>query len=155
MAQEMAKTIERLNDLIALDIDAVNAYESAVERVDVPYIAERLREFQQDHERHVRELSDVVRRMGGEPRRKPDVKGFLLKGFTTITSMMGTEAALKAMQGNETLTNRTYSEALREDWPADVRTIIARNHADEQRHLRFIEQCLQERAWEQAPTVQP
>jgi hypothetical protein len=36
----------------------------------------------------------------GISREKPDVKGFVLKGFTAITSMMGTEPALKAVQGN-------------------------------------------------------
>ncbi|MGZ3459640.1 MAG: ferritin-like domain-containing protein, partial [Archangium sp.] len=112
------------------------------------------REFQQDHERHIRELSGVVTKLGGKPRSKPDTKGFILKGFTAVTSMMGNEAALQAMRGNEALTNRTYRMARDEDWSDEARIIIERNYSDEQRHLAFIEDALRTRSWEQ-PTVQP
>jgi uncharacterized protein (TIGR02284 family) len=143
------KMIDRLNELIALDYDAVGAYEAAIDRIDVEFLGSRLREFQGDHRRHIQELSRVVTGLGGKPREKPDVKGFLLKGFTAITSMMGNEAALKAMQGNEKLTNRIYEQAMRESWPEEVRVIIERNFRDEQRHLAFIEESLRLRTFEQ------
>lgn len=148
-AMEQKQMIDRLNELIALDHDAVGAYEAAIERIDVELLRSRLREFQEDHRRHIQDLSRVVKGLGGTPREKPDVKGFVLKGFTAITSMMGNEAALKAMQGNEKLTNRTYEKALQESWPEDVRGIIERNFRDEQRHLAFIEESLRLRSWEQ------
>jgi uncharacterized protein (TIGR02284 family) len=144
------KMIERLNDLIALDHDAVGAYEAAIDRMDVDFLRTRLREFQEDHRRHIRDLSQAVQQLGGKPREKPDVKGFILKGFTAVTSMMGTEAALQAMRGNENLTNRTYKNALNEEWSDDIRMIIERNYRDEQRHLAFIEDALRNRVWEQA-----
>jgi uncharacterized protein (TIGR02284 family) len=143
------KMIDRLNELIALDHDAVGAYEAAIDRIDVEFLRSRLREFQSDHVRHIQELSRVVVGLGGKPREKPDVKGFFLKGFTAITSVMGNEAALKAMQGNEKLTNRTYEQAMRESWPEEVRVIIERNFRDEQRHLAFIEESLRLRTFEQ------
>jgi uncharacterized protein (TIGR02284 family) len=141
--------IDRLNDLIALDYDAVGAYEAAIERIHVEALRMRMREFQADHRRHIQELSAVVTRMGGTPRGKPDVKGFVLKGFTAITSMMGTEAALRAMQGNEKYTNHTYRKAMEHQWPDEVRAIIERNFRDEQRHLGFIEESLRMRSWEE------
>jgi uncharacterized protein (TIGR02284 family) len=142
--------VKRLNELIAMDHDAVGAYEAAIERIDVEFLRMRLREFQHDHERHIRELSQVVRGLGGTPRERPDTKGFILKGFTAVTSMMGNEAALQAMRGNEVLTNRTYRTALQEEWSDDIRAIIERNYQDEQNHLSFIEEALRNRAWEQA-----
>ena len=153
-AMDLNKMLERLNDLIALDYDAVGAYEAAINRIDVESLRTSLREFQRDHERHIQELSRVVTQLGGKPRKKPDAKGFILKGFTAVTSMMGNEAALQAMRGNELLTNRTYRMALDEEWSNETRAIIERNYSDEQRHLAFIEQALRNRAWEQ-PTVQP
>jgi uncharacterized protein (TIGR02284 family) len=153
-AMDLNRMIERLNDLIALDFDAVGAYEAAINRIDVESLRMSLREFQRDHERHIQDLSRVVTQLGGTPRRKPDAKGFILKGFTAVTSMMGNEAALQAMRGNEALTNRTYRMALDEDWSDEARIIIERNYSDEQRHLSFIENALRNRTWEQ-PTVQP
>lgn len=143
------KMIDRLNELIALDYDAVGAYEAAIDRIDVEFLRSRLREFQGDHRRHIQELSRVVVGLGGKAREKPDVKGFFIKGFTAITSVMGNEAALKAMQGNEKLTNRTYEQAMKEGWPEEVRVIIERNFRDEQRHLAFIEESLRLRSFEQ------
>ncbi|WP_395813834.1 ferritin-like domain-containing protein [Archangium minus] len=153
-AMDLNRMLERLNDLIALDYDAVGAYAAAIDRIDVESLRMSLREFQQDHMRHIRELSQVVTALGGTPRRAPDMKGVVLKGFTAITSMMGTEAALQAMRGNEVLTNRTYRMALDEDWSPEARVIIERNFSDEQRHLAFIEDALRNRIWEQT-TVQP
>lgn len=148
MAQDIHKMIDRLNDLIALDRDAVGAYEAAIERIKTESIRARLRAFQADHERHIRDLSDVVVRFGGKARERPDLKGFAIKGFTAVTSMMGDQAALQAMRGNEVLTNRTYKAALEAPWPDDVRGLIERNFNDEQRHLAAIEKDLRDHAWE-------
>ena len=150
-AMDLNKMMDRLNNLIALDIDAVGAYEAAINRIDVESLRMSLREFQQDHERHIRDLTRVVVSLGGTPRTKPDVKGFILKGFTAVTSMMGNEAALQAMRGNELLTNRTYQAALEVEWGDEARAIIERNYSDEQRHLAFIENALRTRMWEQTP----
>lgn len=148
---DQQRMIERLNDLIALDHDAVGAYEAAITRMDVEPLRTSLRDFQNDHLRHIQDLSRVVTSLGGTPRQKPDVKGFVIKGFTAITSMMGNEAALKAMHGNEKLTTRTYEQAMKESWTEDVRVIIERNFRDEQRHLAFIENALRTRSFEQQP----
>src|SRR5690606_21954641 len=94
------ETIEKLNDLIKLDFDAVNAYEEAIKRIDLNEVGMRLREFQGDHRRHIDDLSECVRRLGGTPENKPSIKGFFLKQMTSISSSMGNEQALKAMQAN-------------------------------------------------------
>jgi uncharacterized protein (TIGR02284 family) len=151
----MDKTIEQLNDLIALDIDAINAYQAAISRMSVPLLKEQLLQFQQDHERHVKDLSGYVTNLGGKPREKPDLKGFFIKGFTAVTSMMGDEAALIAMRGNEQLTTRTYKNALGHNWTTEIRATIESNFADEQRHLAFILEALKNRAWEQQQPSHP
>jgi uncharacterized protein (TIGR02284 family) len=155
MGQDLRKLVGKLNDLIALDIDAIEAYEAAIKRVSFSGLQERLLSFQQDHERHVAELSDCVTRYGETPRERPDMKGFFLKAFTAVTAMMGDEAALRAMAGNERLTNRTYELALEEHWPEEIRRIIERNYADEQRHLAFIHDALSNRVWDMAEQARP
>jgi uncharacterized protein (TIGR02284 family) len=132
-----------LNDLIQLDIDAVHAYGQAVDNIDDASVRARLQEFQSDHERHVRELSQCVREHGGTPiEHKRDFKGFLIEGMTAIRSATGTKGALKAMKTNELLTNRSYDKALAEDLPPRVRDLVMRNRDDERRHLQFIESTL-------------
>jgi uncharacterized protein (TIGR02284 family) len=135
--------ISVLNDLIHLDIDAVHAYGQAIDNVEDSVIRSRLLEFQNDHERHIRELSESVRELGGTAiEHKRDFKGFLIEGMTAIRSSTGTKGALKAMKTNEVLTNRKYDKALDEDLPPRVRDLVLRNRDDERRHLQFIESCL-------------
>lgn len=154
MAQDIQKMVDRLNKLIVLDEDAIGAYQSAIDRIEIDALRMRLSAFKQDHERHVQDLQECVAQLGGEPREGADWKGAVLKGFTAVTSMMGTEAALRAMEGNEELTNRTYREALEEIWPEGIRAVIEGNYDDERRHLDYIQDAIRDRLWE-SPVVTP
>jgi uncharacterized protein (TIGR02284 family) len=147
--------ISVLNDLIQLDIDAVHAYAQAVDNVEDSVVRGRLLEFQSDHERHIRELTEVVLEQGGTPiEHKRDFKGFLIEGMTAIRSSTGTKGALKAMKTNEVLTNRKYDKALDEDLPPRVRDLVLRNREDERRHLQYIESCLSSRISDTVRDVQ-
>ena len=89
-----------------------------------------------------------MRRLGDEPvELSRDFKGFLIEGFTALRSVTGTEGALKAMQGNEKLTNKRYEDALNiVGLPEDVLDIIRRNREDERGHLEYIERTLEEQS---------
>ena len=101
-----------------------------------------------DHVRHVQDLNALIQRFGGEPvELKPDLKGAAMKGLTAMTSMMGTEAALVAMLGNEEFTNRAYELALQFEWTPEVRALIQRNREDEFRHVTWIRDAVRTRPW--------
>jgi hypothetical protein len=144
--QEIA---EDLAELVQLDLDAVVAYDRALDGVNVPQLAATLASFKLDHQRHVLELSQVLLGMGvTPPDAKPDMKGTLLGGVTGLRARFGTEQALRAMVPNEELTTTTYARMLAKPFPAEVLELVRRNAADEQRHLAWIERVLDERAWE-------
>lgn len=150
------KLVSKLNDLIQLDIDAVNAYEQAIKRIDIPQVAHDLEQFKGDHQRHIEELSAAVRRLGSEPPElSPDVKGYLIEGFTALRSLTGTEGALKAMRSNEKTTNKNYQKALSEDLPPEIEEIVRRGRDDERRHLLYIENALGNRVWETGVGTRP
>jgi uncharacterized protein (TIGR02284 family) len=137
---DTAELIEALNDLIQLDFDAVKAYEQAIERIDERPVRSDLELFKVDHERHIADLSQVVRDLGGVPEAAGrDLKGVLLEGLTALRSVTGTVGALKAMRMNEKLTNKSYAKASELDLPAIARMVVDRNLADERRHLAAIQ----------------
>lgn len=145
----MKDVLDRLQSLAQLDIDAVRAYSSAIERIDLPDVREKLISFRADHEQHISDLSGLIREMNAEPPKPtPDIKGFFIEGFTAIRSVTGTEGALKAMKGNEELTNKKYAEALELELPSQVREVVQRNRDDERRHLEYIESCIAAEVWE-------
>jgi len=140
---------KKLIELAQLDIDAAYAYEQALGSIEHSAIHAQISSFRDDHLRHINELSALIRQLGEEPpAHTKDFKGFLIAGFTAIRSMTGTEGALKAMQGNEKLTNKTYQEALSWDLTPDARALIEKNYADEKRHLQYITTTLEARSWE-------
>jgi hypothetical protein len=143
------RSYSTLTNLMHVDIDAARAYSQAIDSIHVVSVRRRLDAFRADHERHIADIAAEIRALGMEPpARRPDLRGFLLAGYTAIRSSMGTEAALRAMRANETLTNQRYDEALATDLPEQVRQLIERNRLDERRHIRFIEDVLEKRSWE-------
>lgn len=135
---------DRLESLVHLDVDAIHAYDEAIEKAEDQDVRSRLSGFRDDHQRHVTELTEAFRVMGGAPPTPDkDLRGVLIEGMTSLRSSMGTEQALKAMRQNETLTNNRYREAVEETgWDTEVLSILQRGYADEQRHLAWIEERL-------------
>lgn len=57
---------------------------------------------------------------GTPPDLTADFKGFFIKGFTALRSMIGAKGALQAMETNERLTTSTYEKASGLGWPATL-----------------------------------
>jgi hypothetical protein len=128
-----------LNSLIQLDVDAIGTYREAIAHVTDIDVRDDLAAFLADHERHVMELTGIVRDLGGTPIRvHRDLKGAVLEGMTKLRSR-GTLGALRAMRLNEKLTNRTYDKASHFYMPPIGQVIVIENLDDERRHLAAIE----------------
>lgn len=136
-------SITMLEHLIALDYDAVEAYNAAITRLDSEKFRQQLTEFKADHERHIRELQPIVRELGGVPPTEADFKGVLAKGRVVLADLIGDAAILRAMKANEDDTNTAYERARsRTDVSDDIHALLARNQADEHRHRAWIEATL-------------
>jgi uncharacterized protein (TIGR02284 family) len=145
MAKENVKgneILELLNDLIELDYDAIEAYESAISRLDNQNDKFQLGIFMADHGRHVADLSAMVRELGGQPATKADIKQILTKGKVVLGALMGDKAILSAMKSNEDTTNEQYERALSHEFSPRIREILERNLADERKHRAWLLQRL-------------
>jgi uncharacterized protein (TIGR02284 family) len=142
--------IQSLQDLIHLDMDAINAYQKAIDACEHESVSSKLREFQGDHRRHVTDLTAELLRLGEKADVRTDIKGFFIEGFTALTSL-GTRSALVSMKGNEHLTTSKYKAALElQDLPQSAKDLLKRNYSDEARHLKWIEDALEGKIWEQS-----
>jgi rubrerythrin len=140
------KLIDDLVNLVQLDIDAILAYNQAIDGVEEDDIRQNLASFRADHDRHVSDLSGAITQLGGTPpSMERDFKGFFIEGMTAIAGKAGTRSALMAMAGNEALTNARYQAAQSYEAPDAVRQILQSSLADEQRHIRYIRQTLAEK----------
>lgn len=144
-AESHEQIIEHLNKLIAVDYDAVAAYEAAIERLEHEPYKQKLSQFLADHRRHIQELTESVTMLGGSPRTKGDVKQVLTKGKVVIANLGGDKQILEAMKSNEDETNEQYDRAVQELSPVAperIRGVLTRGLEDERRHREWIVQTL-------------
>lgn len=136
------QVVSDLNDLIELDYDAIAAYETAIERLESDSYKKKLSEFLGDHERHITELSKVVRSEGGNPEGEGDAKKILTEGKVVLADLAGDKAILKAMKSNEEQTNSKYEKAVETGYADHIQAILQRGLSDERRHKAWIETTL-------------
>jgi uncharacterized protein (TIGR02284 family) len=141
--QKKDSIIEKLTDVVELDYDAIAAYKAAIERIDSADYKAKLKEFLADHERHVRDLSEAIRRIGGNPPKGGDAMKILTKGQVVIAGLAGDKAILKAMKMNEDQTNSMYEDAVKENYPEDIHALLQDGLADERRHRAWIENTVE------------
>ena len=136
----ISKVVDHLNKLIQLDYDASLTYKDALVHIDDVYVRADLEMFLGDHERHVMELTTIIRDLGGEPIEvHRDFKGALMESVTKLRSRSGTLGALRAMRMNEKLTNRVYDREAEVYMPPIAQAIVMENLEDERRHLASIQ----------------
>lgn len=130
-----------LGDYIALEHDAIAAYETTIERLDNPAHRARIAEFKGDHERHLRELTELATAHDAPVPAEGDMKEMLTTGKVKLAGLVGGDGAvLKAMSTNETDTVTAYDRAVGNDAiPASAKPIFARALEDERRHKAYME----------------
>lgn len=135
-----------LRELIELDYDAIEAYKTAINRLESTQYKVKLQEFQKDHETHVEELSKILNKHNGDVPTGPSNKQWLTKGKVVLANIIGDEAILAAMKTNEEDTNAAYENmAKRDDQWEDVKGIIQKGLGDERRHKIWLESVIDEK----------
>ncbi|MHC1727911.1 MAG: ferritin-like domain-containing protein [Syntrophobacteraceae bacterium] len=147
MAMTNIEIANELLFLVKLDLDAMQAYSRAIPTVCSACVKDLLRRFQQDHERHVEQLSAVIRALDAEPL----LFGTEPSSFQTADSAAGLslngEGALNMIKVHEELVTRNYGSSCEMDFTPNIKELVSENYQDEQVHLRFIRGVLAGRAW--------
>jgi bacterioferritin (cytochrome b1) len=132
-----------LQDLLALDYDAIEAYETAINKLENTNYKEKLTEFKADHERHIKEITTILGLHNEKIPTGPDAKQWLTKGKVILANLMGDEAILSAMKSNEGDTNTAYQRMNeRDDIWEDAVEMLAKGWEDEKRHKAWLENIL-------------
>lgn len=134
--------VRALNELIAVDRHAVAGYELALGPLrERPELTRGLLGSQDDHDRHVRELSVFVRRHGGLPALAPEGTAELPPLWRRLGEATGLEALLDALTAAESEAAQRYQAGVRHPWPPAVRDAVERALADERRHVAACEEA--------------
>jgi rubrerythrin len=139
-----AEILEGLNDLLQLDHDAVGAYQIAMEKLHDRDHADQIAGFRRDHERHIRELNELIADLGGTPKNHPHATGPFKLALQSLGGLAGDKGVLMAFRTNELAVRSKYdSYASRANaWPTNIKRLIDACALDEERHFRWVSDVL-------------
>lgn len=139
-----AEILEGLNDLLQLDHDAVGAYEIAMEKLRDRDHADQVAGFRRDHERHIRELNELIAELGGTPSNQPHVTGPFKLALQSLGGLAGDRGTLMAFRANELQVRAKYDAyaAKANAWPTNIKRIVDGAALDEERHFRWVNDVL-------------
>ena len=140
-----ASHVATLYDLLQLDHDAVQSYELATHELESTAYRETIRRFRGDHERHITDLTELIRRHGGMPVNFPHPTGVLKLATQGAGAIGGGDThVLMAFRANERQARDKYARAAAlGEWPADVTSVLRVAAADESRHYDWVDTTLQ------------
>lgn len=138
--------IAELNDLLQLDHDAVQAYTIAIDNIETEMTRSALQAFRDDHERHIQDLTRLIKDHGGMPIDMAHVPtGMFKQAVQSVGAMGGDREILLAFKANERQSRDKYHRAATDTThPPEVRVVLERNAADEENHYGWVISRLEE-----------
>lgn len=134
-----------LNDLLQLDHDAVQAYTLAIEKLRDAGHRETLHRFRADHERHIEELTRLIRQHDGVPVEQPHIPTGMFKlAVQKAGTGGGDREILLAFKANERQVRDKYRRHAERRHPEEVAEVLRRNAGDEVRHYDWVAGVLEE-----------
>lgn len=146
-----------LSRLYALEIEAAHAYAAARAALLAGPIQDEVTLFGLEHQLHVIELHEAILALGFRaPEVEPDVQGVVIGALDPPRRRLTLEDVLEGLRGDEQLTNSVYTKVLQKPLPPELRERLERLHADERRHLAWVERMVARRVWNHAsPEAHP
>ncbi len=124
--------ISTLNNLIETCKDGQEGFQQAAEGVQNSDIKSIFYEYAQQRSQFAGELQSAVRELGGDPENAGSVSGTLHRGWINIKSAVtgqDAQAILNEAERGEDAAKNAYQEALEEELPANVRSIVEKQAA--------------------------
>ena len=135
--------LAELNDLLQLDHDAVQAYTLALDHLTDDLYRSSIDAFRADHQRHVGDLTRLIRSRGGTPVELPHIPTGVFKlAVQGVGVAGGDRGILLAFKANERQVRDKYRRAVAAGHPADVREVLRRNADDEVAHYAWVLEAL-------------
>lgn len=123
--------VSTLNNLIETCKDGENGFRTAADGIKNGELKTLFLTYAQQRAQFAAELQGEVRRLGGDPEDSGSVAASLHRGWINIKSVVTGEdegAIISECERGEDSAVKNYQEALKEDLPGDVTTIIERQY---------------------------
>ncbi|HYE66867.1 MAG TPA: PA2169 family four-helix-bundle protein [Pyrinomonadaceae bacterium] len=129
MAIDNDNVISTLNGLIETCKDGQEGFRQAAEGVDNSELKTLFNTYSQQRAQFAAELQNEVRRLGGDPEKTSSTAGALHRGWINIKSAVtgrDESSIIAECERGEDSAVSTYEDALKENLPADIQTLLQR-----------------------------
>ena len=133
---------------MAMEYDADEACRIAIDHLADPRYQDQLTAFRADYQRHLRELEPIVRRLGGKPPSRLDIRGRLEEGKVLLAQLGSDDAILKTIRTNTQQLVDAYEHALGQG-PAEAQEAVVHGRDDQRRQVDWLTTTI--KALETAP----
>ena len=123
--------ISTLNNLIETCKDGENGFRTASDGVKNSELKTLFLTYSQQRAQFAAELQNEVRNLGGDPEDTGSVAASLHRGWINIKSTVTGEdegAVISECERGEDSAVRNYQDALKEDLPANIQTVVQRQY---------------------------
>lgn len=124
--------ISTLNGLIETNKDGQEGFKTAAEGLQNSELKSVFYEFAQQRSQFSGELQNAVRELGGDPENSGSVSGAIHRGWINIKSAVtGNDdaAILNEAERGEDVAKNAYKNALEEELPANIRSIVEQQYS--------------------------
>jgi uncharacterized protein (TIGR02284 family) len=133
MATDNDNVISTLNNLIETCKDGENGFRTAADGVKNSELKTLFLTYSQQRAQFAAELQAEVRNLGGDPENTGSVAASLHRGWINIKSTVTGEdegAVISECERGEDSAVKNYKEALNEDLPANLQSILQRQFTE-------------------------
>jgi len=133
------KFADAMRELLALEYDAIEAYDVALSRLGSRVYRHKLLDFLEDHKRYIQELSEILDAHDQDLPELPSKGQWLAKGKVALASVVGDGAILSAIQSNEEDVIKAYERAVcSTDMWDDARYVLVNGLKDINIHEKWL-----------------
>lgn len=130
---ETEHAVDILNQLLETSRDGDKGFNEAAKSVHSPELRTTLQGFAAQRSAFVKELTQLVKSLGGDPNATGHVAGALHRGWMNLKEALTTrddKAILEECERGEDYAKKTFTEALDEPLPEAIRTVVQRMTAE-------------------------
>lgn len=122
---------KQLNELIETSKDGEQGFLKAARDTSTPELSTMFTQCAQRCAEGARELQSLVREMGGKPEKSGSATAALHRGWISVKEAVSSrddKAVLEEVDRGEDYAKEQYRQALEQELPANVRTVVERQY---------------------------
>jgi uncharacterized protein (TIGR02284 family) len=126
------ETVNKLQDLVRINIDSAKGFEEAAEKLDNLTVAESFRRLAEERRLQANELGNYVRRNDEEPPTEGSYLAAFHRCWMSFRQSLGGDdsTVLSEAEAGEDQIKEAYEDALKETAGSPVNDVLTRQYAD-------------------------